>query len=238
MVCEESISRAENEKYILELRYDMYADNPFEFDEYYDFFKIIAFHKRYTIGYDHGYKTPEDYLRSLLEDLYTEEYIDKTLDKLRSKHKKDQPYVYYEDIIYTFKKLSDKYIFFDLYFLDHSVFYVSIYSFNDPWDSGMLGWVVVDKEKMKEFGIQKKDLEKEIESALEIYNAYLNGNVYAFVLKEKVPVLSDKPEHRGLYAENEIDSIYGIYGIEELKYYRDEFPDEAKPLFDEIINNL
>jgi len=45
MVYEESISRAENEKYILELRYDMYADNPFEFDDYYDFFKIIAFIK-------------------------------------------------------------------------------------------------------------------------------------------------------------------------------------------------
>lgn len=223
----------------MELRYDMYADDPFFEDEYYDFFKIIAFHKRYSIGYDHGYKTPEDYLRSLLEDLYTEEYIDKTFDKLRSKHKKDSYlYVYYEDIIYTFKKLSDKYIFFDLYFLDHGVFYVSLHSFNDPWDSGMLGWVVVDKEKMKEFGIQKKDLEKEIESALEIYNAYLNGNVYAFVLKEKVPVLSDKQEHRGLYAEYVVDSIYGIYGIEELKYYRDEFPDEAKPLFDEIINNL
>ncbi len=239
MVYEEIISRAENEKYILELRYDMFAENPFEFDEYYDFFKIIAFHKRYTIGYNHGYETPEDYLKSLLEDLYTEEYIDRTLETLREKHKKEQLYVvYYEDIIYTFKKLSEKYIFLDLYFLDHSVFYLSLHPFNDWWDSGMLGWVVVDKEKMKEFGIQKNDLEKEIESALEIYNNYLNGEVYAFVLKEKVPVLSDKPEHQDLYAEYVVDSIYGIYGIEELKYYREEFPNEVKPLFDEIINNL
>lgn len=231
------LERYENNKYILELRYDMYANDPFFEDEYYDFFKIIAFHKRYTIGYDHGYKTPEDYLRSLLEDLYTEEILDETFDKLRSKHKKDSYlYVYYEDIIYTFKKLSEKYIFLDLYFLDHSVVYLSLHPFNDPWDSGMLGWVVVDRAKMKEAGVEEDKLEEFIENHLEMYNKYLNGYIYEISLIEKVYVNSDKPEHQGLYAEYVVETWGEIYDFSNLDWLKDELPEEAQPLLEQLIN--
>jgi len=233
MAWEESISRAENEKYILELRYDMYAPNPFEFDDYYDFFKIIAFHKRYSIGYEHGYKTPEDYLRSLLEDLYTEEYIDRTLETLREK---EQPYIYYEDIIYTFKKLSKKYIFLDLYLLDHSVLYLSLHPFNDSWDSGMLGWVVVDRVKMKEAGVEEDKLEEFIENHLEMYNKYLNGYIYEISLIEKVYVNSDKPEHQGLYAEYVVKTWGEIYDFSNLDWLKDELPEEAQPLLEQLID--
>ncbi len=227
------LERYENNKYILELAYD---DSNYDF-MCYDFFDIIAFHKRYSIGDNHGCKTPEEYLRSLLENLYTEEYIDKTLEKLRSKHKKNQPLLYYEDIIYTFKKLSDKYIFLDLYFLDHSVVYLSLHPFNDPWDSGMLGWVVVDRAKMKEAGVEEDKLEEFIENHLEMYNKYLNGYIYEISLIEKVYVNSDKPEHQGLYAEYVVETWGEIYDFSNLDWLiKDELPEEAQPLLEQLID--
>jgi len=225
------LERYENDKYILELAYD---DSNYDF-MCYDFFDIIAFHKRYSIGDNHGCKTPEEYLRSLLETLYTEEYIDRTLETLREKHKKD-PYVYYEDIIYTFKKLSEKYIFLDLYFLDHSVVYLSLHPFNDPWDSGMLGWIVVNREKMKEAGVEEDKLEEFIENHLEMYNKYLNGYIYEISLIEKVYVNSDKPEHQGLYAEYVVETWGEIYDFSNLDWLKDELPEEAQPLLEQLID--
>ncbi|GEM_PF-3456772 len=236
MASEEVLNRVENTKYILELEYDKGAEDPFQYDERFSFFRIIAFHKSYSIGYDHGCENQEEYLRSLLKTLYTEEYIDRTLKKLRQATE-GLPHVYYEKIIYTFKRLSKKYAFFNLYFLDNKIFYLSLQPFESQENSGTLGWIVVNREKMKEANIKNDKLKEFIEDCLKTYNNYLNGYVYALILKEKIPVASDNPGHQGLYAEYLIDMWGGIYGFNELELLKSELPEEVYPLLDKMIKD-
>jgi hypothetical protein len=73
------------------------------------------------------------------------------------------------------------------------------------------GFYIVTEKSQKELGTAKKDFEKVIESELEVYNKYANGEVYGFTL----------------YAENgDIeDSCYGFYDIEDI---REHLPEEFK----------
>ena len=97
---------------------------------------------------------------------------------------------------------------FNLYMYDHSGITLSIsnshYPFNDRWDAGQLGFVLVDREKaLKEFGKKrltkklKQKIYKTIEGEVETYNQYLAGDVYGYVVRR----------------DNEpIDSCWGFYG--------------------------
>jgi len=97
---------------------------------------------------------------------------------------------------------------FPLFMYDHSGIVLSLtnahYPFNDQWDAGQLGFVLVDREKaLKEFGRKKltKQLKQKIgqiiEGEVETYNQYLAGDVYGYVV-------SRDGEH--------IDSCWGYYG--------------------------
>lgn len=110
---------------------------------------------------------------------------------------------------------------FNLYMYEHSGVALSLsnshYPFNDHWDAGQLGFVLVDRKKaMKEFG--KKRLTKQlkqkirqiIEGEVETYNQYLAGDVYGFVI-------SQNNEH--------VDSCWGFYG-------QDDCLNEAKAIVD------
>ena len=44
------------------------------------------------------------------------------------------------------KVISDKYITLPLYLMDHSGLAMQTTSFNDPWDSGQVGWIYVRLE--------------------------------------------------------------------------------------------
>ena len=92
------------------------------------------------------------------------------------------------------KVISDKYITLPLYLMDHSGLAIQTTSFNDPWDSGQVGWIYVSKEDaLKEFGgekmtgaIRKKaeDLMRSEVAASEVaaYDSYLRGECYGFEL--------------------------------------------------------
>lgn len=97
---------------------------------------------------------------------------------------------------------------FNLYMYDHSGISLSLsnsfYPFNDRWDAGQLGYVLVDRKKAlkqfdkKRFSKQfKQKIREIINSEVETYNQYLTGDVYGFVI-------SKDDEH--------IDSCWGFYG--------------------------
>jgi hypothetical protein len=73
----------------------------------------------------------------------------------------------------------------------------------DPggWDSGQVGWIYATKETIEsEWGKDKKAREqakKYLEGEVEVYNCYLTGDVYGYVLEGP---------------EGEIDSCWGFYG--------------------------
>lgn len=94
-----------------------------------------------------------------------------------------------------------------LYLLDHSGISMSTGSFNDPWDSGQVGWIYVSKEKAKsEFPkLRGKKLKEKVLKALEdevkIYSMYLEGDCYGHVIHNA--------------DGDDVDSCWGYYGTKD-----------------------
>jgi len=72
-----------------------------------------------------------------------------------------------------------------IYMYDHSGYTIRTTPFSCPWDSGLVGYIYVSKEKIrKEFNVSrvtKKIQEKVLDilvAEVAIYNAYLEGEVY------------------------------------------------------------
>jgi len=67
-----------------------------------------------------------------------------------------------------------------IFMLDHSDLHFSTTPFNDPWDSGCLGFVGITKEKVKEIhGKYTKALaQKTFDSTLKEWLSAMNGNRY------------------------------------------------------------
>lgn len=72
-----------------------------------------------------------------------------------------------------------------IYFYDHSGLTIRTYPFSCQWDSGFLGYIYVSKEKvLDDFAVTEidKELEKKVikllQGEIEIYNQFINGEVY------------------------------------------------------------
>jgi len=105
------------------------------------------------------------------------------------------------------REYAEENISYPLYLLDHSGLMMSINNFQDPWDSGQVGWIVASKEKIRnEFNVKRisKKLEEKVKEILrnevEIYNDYLMGNVYCYNVINKDGEI--------------IDSCGGFYGYD------------------------
>jgi len=97
-----------------------------------------------------------------------------------------------------------KYIVLPLYLYDHSGITMRTTPFSCPWDSGQVGVIFVEKNKVREeYGwkvITAKRKEKILErlkGEVETYDQYLRGEVYGF---------------RKLVDGEEVDSCWGFYG--------------------------
>lgn len=96
-------------------------------------------------------------------------------------------------------------LFLPIYMLDHSGIIIRTTPFNDPWDSGLIGYIYVHKAKIcREYNIStihKKTREKVmtiLQSEVEMMNDYITGNVYGYMVKDP------EGEH--------VDSCWGFYG--------------------------
>lgn len=97
-----------------------------------------------------------------------------------------------------------------LYLLDHSGLSISTADFNDRWDSGMIGFIFVqkkDKENLwgKTRLTQKKALDI-LESEVKEYDMYLRGDTYGYTIK-KIETCNLGHEHR-----THEDSCWGFVG--------------------------
>ena len=100
-----------------------------------------------------------------------------------------------------------------LYMYDHSGIALSLgreYPFNCRWDSGQLGYILIDREWLKEF-FGKKYFTKKVrakmlevaESNVSLYNDYLSGDVYGYQVKDR--------------DGESADSCWGFYGYDHEK---------------------
>lgn len=146
---------------------------------------MTCWHRRYALGDDHKYSDLNALLRSLagIEDENTEYSITDLLNKVREKD-------------YEIKLLS-------LY--DHSGITISTsgeYPFNDRFDSMLVGVIYVDKQSVIEHTGSTEDnwreqAIKEIDSDVDVYDAYIRGDVYGFTVEKD---------------GEEFDSCGGFYG--------------------------
>jgi len=95
-----------------------------------------------------------------------------------------------------------------VYMYDHSGITISCsltYPYNDKWDSCQIGFIFVEKEKIKKEYEYKKltkkrkeQIKKYLLNEVKIYDDYLTGNVYGYSINDN--------------EDNFIDSCYGFYG--------------------------
>ena len=73
-----------------------------------------------------------------------------------------------------------------LYLYDHSGITISTNSFNCPWDSGQIGFIYMDKKTMKDNKLNNKKAEEILRNEVSVYDKYLTGQIYSFLLIKKV----------------------------------------------------
>jgi hypothetical protein len=89
-----------------------------------------------------------------------------------------------------------------VFIYDHSGITVRTTPFDCPWDSGQIGWIYCDAERLcRDFAGDRDKAESALRSEVSVYDDYLTGNVYGFIVEERN---GDDWE--------EVDSCWGFYG--------------------------
>ena len=101
-----------------------------------------------------------------------------------------------------------------LYLLDHSGLALSTQPFNDPWDSGQVGWIYASYDEIrKAFGVQRvtkriRDLAvSRLVAEVEEYNSYLQGDCYGYEINKLERCTSCQSVSR-----EQVSSCYGFFG--------------------------
>lgn len=92
-----------------------------------------------------------------------------------------------------------------VYMLDHSGITLKTTPFNDRWDSGLLGYIYVTKQKLTDENMShfaKEQIESILKNEVELYSEYLNGEVYGYEIYKE----GDDKEA--------LDSSWGFYGMD------------------------
>ena len=150
---------------------------------------MVCWHSRYNLGDRQPTIDSADFLRDLAADhvgAYDPELIsDHHLGRILDKH----------------------FLILPLYLFDHSGLSISTGGFSCPWDSGQVGYIYCEKSHgIAECGDEETAL-KRLESEVSIYDDYLSGNVYGFVIEECETC--ETCEHEEW---EHVDSCFGFYG--------------------------
>ena len=181
--------KAEGRQGALKVYYDNTPESPRDWD---NLGRMVCFHRRYNLGDDHNYRSSD--------------------------------YNSWAGIAEAIEKDYDVAVMLPLYLYDHSGITISTSPFSCPWDSGQIGWIFATKEDVrKEFGVKRiskkmiERVEKILLAEVEIYDKYLTGEVYGYILENK--------------EGEQVDSCWGFYSIEDMKEY---IPEEYESLIDEV----
>jgi hypothetical protein len=157
--------------------------------------KMICFHNRYSLGDDHNYKFPSDFIYDLAVDYSNAEIVENDEIELT-------PASFVEKYL---DKLEKHLIILPIYLYNHSGLTINTTGFSCHWDSGQVGWIYITKKQVrKEWNVKgispklKKKIEDILIGEVETYDQYLRGEVYGFRIKDE--------------DGEEIDSCWGYFG--------------------------
>lgn len=168
----------------LTIAQDESPENPRDWDNEWRF---VCWHRQYILGDKHDYATPRDFLVDMAR-----QFANLSADEINNKSN--------SELLDALEK-SGKILIRPIYLYDHSGLFFSTrreYPFNDPWDSGQLGWAYTTK--LNEYS--KDELEQILEQELSVYQQYVNGECYCFILEE----------HEQYDRWNVIEAVGGFYG--------------------------
>jgi len=151
-----------------------------------------CWHRRYDLGdVQHGgSETGNDVLRQLMAER-----------EWTVRHKSVDPDLVPDEHLCRY--VEKHFIVLPLFLYDHSGLAMSTGSFvgqaqHAEWDSGQVGFIIATKEEGRRDWIDDANAEGRLRDEVEIYDAWLSGQVYGYTVKAS--------------SEAEIDSCWGFYG--------------------------
>lgn len=165
---------------------------------------MVCWHRRYNLGDDHKYNCDEFFRQLAFEaDPDLEERVDRLENEVYDRlsgfvgWKRASQLIDAKVNELAIKAFAD-YLILPLYLLDHSGLSISVRQFSCQWDSGQVGWIYCDNKRLSvEFDGDADLAVKCLKSEVSVYNQYLAGDVYGFIVEDD---------------GEEIDSCWGFYG--------------------------
>lgn len=172
----EAVKTMEVDDKIVEIHYDEGANSPrTEFDND-DIF--CCFHRRYILPNETNYKHGD--------------------------------FDSWEDMEKQIRKDYDVLELLPIYMYDHSGVTISTTPFSCRFDSGQIGFIFITKAEARKSHMVKKiskkvkeQVHKNLLANVEVYDLYLRGEVYGYIIKDK--------------DGEELESCWGFYGIEDIE---------------------
>lgn len=203
-MCQDSLLETEQYKgYEIEIHADYHPANPIK--DWDMLGTMVCAHSRYTLGHvrvDNGLDIFPEILGS-----------NGVRDALVGESREDWLYhgsLDEEDTGRLWAAVDKAAITLPLYLYDHGNITMRTGAFSCPWDSGQVGVVYVLKEAVrKEWGwklitkSRRKKIENLLRAEVQVYDNYLTGSVYGYVVKDQ----------EGF----DIDSCWGFYGYDNEK---------------------
>lgn len=164
--------------------------------EYDNIGTMVCWHRRRNLGDEEPDYSPSEFGLSLMRDKHPN-----VPDDLAQEH------------IQAF--LDKHYVILPLYLYDHSGITMSCSSFPCPWDSGQVGYIYVSMDRARrEWTGTDEEIREMAECCLrtevEIYDNYLTGDVYGFVIEQA----DDDADLDDDDSWDQIDSCWGFYGYD------------------------
>lgn len=187
---------------ILKIYHDDSPESPRDWD---NVGTMACWHNRYNLGDEQPDVDPLEYMKYLVcqvDDDFEDEYFEAEeaffADKDWSRELSDE---WDEAAQIMIEEAFDKYyISLPLYLYDHSGITMSTGPFSCPWDSGQVGFIYVSRENAaKEWAdTTEKQARNYLCGEVEVYDQYLRGEVYGFVIED--------------LCGEEFDSCWGFFG--------------------------
>ena len=188
---------------------------------------MLCWHRQYNLGDKNVYEN----IHSALYDLCTTHGLDAAT--ICQYQDENTPMQRDRRII---EDLKDHICIKFLYLYDHSGITISTNDFRDPWDSGIVGIIYLDKETTIKEMVNADDINwyeiasSIIDEEVKTYDQWLTGDVYGYSLDKVVTCACCNQEVR----EN-VDSMSGFYGNDILSNGMLEYlPEEACKYFREV----
>lgn len=167
---------------------------------------MACWHRRYNLGDVQPRESPSEFMRSLAVEVCPR--LGELIDYWENDGYEGESTNRHVDAMVE-HVLNAKYIILPLYLYDHSGITMSTGRFSCPWDSGQVGFIYCTIERgIAECG-SVENAEKYLRGEVKVYDQYLTGDVYGFVVEEADDYgLGDNDD----LDWNEIDSCWGFYG--------------------------